>query len=127
MQQTMDSQMIKEDVAREIGTLRKDNDKSEGQYEKEREAMQQTMDSQIALKMATEKELVSVESQVEDMEGTKGAKEKDAEAENDLKNQLDLDCSWVSTHFQSRRDKRKAEIEGLVDAKGFLAGVDNGI
>merc|ERR1719203_176395 len=121
MQQTMDSQMIKEDVAREIGTLRKDNDKSEGQYEKEREAMQQTMDSQIALKMATEKELVSVESQVEDMEGTKGA------AEKDLKNQLDLDCSWVSTHFQSRRDKRKAEIEGLVDAKGFLAGVDNGI
>merc|ERR1719277_1505314 len=117
-------EMIKEDIVREMGTARKDNAKNEDQYEKEREAMQQTLDSQIGLKMATEKELSSVEAQVED---TKGAKEKDASAENDLKNQLDLDCSWVSTHFDSRREKRKAEIEGLVDAKGFLAGVDNGI
>ena len=36
------------------------------------------------------------------------------------------DCKWVKTHFESRRDKRKTEMQGLVDAKSFLAGVDSG-
>jgi len=46
--------------------------------------------------------------------------------EQALEGTLNNDCAWVETHFDSRRDKRKAEIDGLVEAKNFLggAGVD---
>jgi len=43
-----------------------------------------------------------------------------------LENSVAKDCAWVKSHFESRRDKRKAEIDGLVEAKNFLAGVDAG-
>jgi len=39
-----------------------------------------------------------------------------------LEGTLDKDCAWVKSHFDSRREKRKAEIEGLQEAKNFLAG-----
>merc|ERR1719437_221687 len=54
-------EMIKDDVAKEMGTARADDAKSQKQYEKQRNAMQETMDAQEALKLATEKELSDVE------------------------------------------------------------------
>ena len=32
-------------------------------------------------------------------------------------------CAWVESHFDARREKRKAAIDGLVEAKNSLAGV----
>ena len=39
---------------------------------------------------------------------------------------LSTDCAWVKTTFKTRREKRKLEMDGLVEAKDFLAGVDSG-
>ena len=36
------------------------------------------------------------------------------------------DCSWVETHFETRREKRQAEMAGLTDAKSYLSGVEAG-
>eukprot|EP00435_Cladocopium_sp_Y103_P050964 s449_g15.t1 len=36
---------------------------------------------------------------------------------------LNTDCAWVKTNFDSRREKRQAEIQGLVEAKGVLQAV----
>merc|ERR1719313_2745567 len=71
----------------------------------------------------------------------KVAREEDAEAQKeyekdraDLKATLDAqkqlektlfeDCDWVKQHFDSRAEKRKAEIDGLMDAKNVLAGAE---
>ena len=36
---------------------------------------------------------------------------------------LNADCAWVKTNFDSRRTKRQAEIQGLIEAKGVLQAV----
>lgn len=49
-------------------------------------------------------------------EATTGQK-KDAE---DAKSTLVKNCQWVKTHYDIRKSERKATIEGLQDAKGYL-------
>merc|ERR1719330_1625292 len=78
-------QMIKEDIEKEMESNRADSATGQAQFEKEKAAMQQTMASQVGLKLSTEKELVSVEEQPEDIRGVERAKQKDLEAENELK------------------------------------------
>lgn len=36
---------------------------------------------------------------------------------------LNADCAWVKINFDSRRTKRQAEIQGLIEAKGVLQAV----
>jgi hypothetical protein len=43
-------------------------------------------------------------------------------ATNDFLADLGPNCDWVDKHFDSRAEKRKAEIEGLQKAKSVLAG-----
>jgi len=117
-------EMIKDDVAKEMNTAREDDAKSQRQFEKQRSAMQETMDAQVNLKLATEKELSDVEQKLADTEGVKNAKSKDLDAENKLGTAITTDCSWVDSHFDTRRTKRQAEIDGLNSAKGYLGGVE---
>jgi len=118
--------MLKEDVEKEIKTSRDDNAAAEVQYEKEKADMRDTLNAQRATKDATEQELGQVEAAIHDKTKSKSAQEDDLSAENDLKTSIMSDCSWVAANFQSRRDKRKAEIEGLIDGKGYLAGSEDG-
>jgi len=120
-------EMIKEDVEKEIITLRKDNAKSQQQYDQEKAAMEEALQSQLAVKVDTEGDLIGTQKQLLDLTKEKAEKGRRLQSEVNLQNALVGDCSWVATHFDSRRTKRKTEIQGLVDAKGFLAGVESGI
>jgi len=119
-------EMIKEDLQKEIKEAQQDDADNQAQYEKERGALQETLDSQLALKLEREKQLNAVEGKIADTEEHRDAKSADLGAENALKSSLMGDCSWVKTHFESRREKRKAEMDGLVEAKSYLAGVEAG-
>jgi len=77
-------------------------------------------------KIQTEKELAELKQKKLDTEEYKGQKEGDLGAEKDLKGSLMSDCSWVKTHFKTRAEKRQTEIDGLQEAKGYLAGVETG-
>jgi len=118
--------MIKEDVEKEIKTSREDDAAAEAQYEKERGDLQDTLDAQRALKASTEREKSEVEARKLERTKFKNAKNKDLTAEGELATSIYNDCSWVATHFQSRRTKREKEIEGLIDAKGYLGGAEDG-
>jgi len=118
--------MIKEDLEKEMLTGRADDAKAQTDYEKDRAAMKEMLDSQIASKMATEKELAELEAKILDMTSHKDQKGLDLDSEEGLETDIYSDCSWIDTHFDTRREKRKTEIEGLVDAKHYLAGVESG-
>merc|ERR1719410_98659 len=118
--------MLKEDLEKEIKTSREDDEAAEAQYEKERADMQNALDSQLALKANTERELGAVAENIHDKSKFKAAEQTDLNAENKLTAAINMDCAWVRANFQTRRDKRKAEIDGLVDAKGYLAGAEDG-
>merc|ERR1719426_202399 len=119
-------EMLVEDTEKEIKEGRADDADAQEKYLKQNGALQETLDSQEETKANTETELADLEEKISNYEKFKNEKSADKDAEEDAKKSLDTDCKWVKTHFDSRREKRKTEIQGPVDAKGFLAGVAAG-
>lgn len=119
-------EMIKEDTANEMKTSRADDADAQKTYEKNRAKLQSSLDAQTQSKVQTEKELAAVEEQIADLEEAKNGKAADLAEEEKLKESIEKDCAWVEATFDSRREKRKAEMDGLVEAKNFLAGVEAG-
>merc|ERR1712048_1341527 len=115
-------EMIKEDTENEMKVSRQDDADAEAAYEKNRAALQETLDAQSASKVQAEKELAATEEKIADTEEFQSGKAADLAEEKKLQGSIEKDCAWVKSHFDSLRDKRKAEMEGLVEAKNFLAG-----
>jgi len=120
-------EMLAEDTEKEIKEGRADDGDAQEKYLKQSGALQETLDSQEETKSSTETELADLQEKIADYEKHKKAKSDDQAATEDEEKGLGTDCKWVKTHFQSRRDKRKDEIQGLVDAKSFLASGGSGI
>jgi hypothetical protein len=118
--------MLKEDLEKEMKTGREEDAASQEAYEKDRAALQETLDAQGESKAAAEKELQDLEAQIGDTERSRDASKEDLSAEKKMSDAIGTDCSWVKTHFDSRREKRKVEMDGLVEAKNYLAGVESG-
>jgi len=118
--------MLREDLENEMKIGRAEDAENEAEYEKGKAAAQEMLDAQTAKKIQTEKELAELKQKIHDTEEYKGQKEGDLGAEKDLKGSLMSDCSWVKTHFKTRAEKRQTEIDGLQEAKGYLAGVETG-
>jgi DNA repair exonuclease SbcCD ATPase subunit len=118
--------MLEEDLQKEIKDAQKDDAEAQAQYEEQESALQGTLDAQEATKVGLEEQKAQVEMKITAAEKFKNGKENDQGAEEDTQKALYTDCAWVKTHFETRREKRKNEIAGLVDAKGFLAGVESG-
>jgi len=119
-------EMLVEDCQKEMKEGRSDDADAQEKYLNQNAALQESLDSQEKTKVNTETQKADLEEKMRGSEKFKDGKEADKGAEEDAKDSLYTDCSWVKTHFESRRDKRKTEIQGLVDAKAFLAGVAAG-
>jgi len=118
--------MLIEDAEKEMAEARADDASAQAEYEKQNSALQETLDAQEATKASTEQEKADLMEKIDEYEKYKDGKNGDKDAELDTQKALATECKWVKTHFDSRREKRKTEMQGLVDAKGFLAGVANG-
>jgi hypothetical protein len=119
-------EMLVEDTEKEMKEGRADNADAQAKYENQNGALQDTLDSQEETKTNLETEKADLEEKIANYEKFQKEKEDDESAGEDTQKSLGTDCAWVKSHFESRRDKRKTEIQGLVDAKAFLAGVAAG-
>jgi len=117
--------LVQEDYEKEIKTSQQNDAAAQVNFEKDKQAMQETLEAYKVSKVAAEKELADVNSQITDLEQLKTEKGQDLSDEKKVEGDLQTDCAWVATHFTSRRDKRKVEIDGLLGAKNFLAGADD--
>jgi len=118
--------MLKEDLEHEMKIAREEDAEAEADYEKGRAAAQDMLDAQTSKKISKERERAALKMAINDKEGFKGQKEGDLGAEKDLEGTLRGDCDWIRTNFDSRAKKRQTELDGLQEAKGFLAGVETG-
>lgn len=118
--------MLIEDLQLEMKAARKEDAEAQASYERGRAAAKEMLDAQMAKKTSKEEKLAELEEQIYDTEKHKSQSASDLGAEKDLKKTLLKDCSWVESHFKSRAGKRQAEIDGLQEAKGYLAGVESG-
>jgi hypothetical protein len=119
-------EMLVEDCEKEMKEGRADDADAQEKYLKQNGALEKTLAAQAESKAAAETKLADLEEKMRSSEKHKDEKNADKDAELDAEKSLYSDCSWVKTHFESRREKRKVEIQGLVDAKAFLAGVEAG-
>jgi len=117
-------EMIVEDLQKEMKVGREEDAEAEADYEKSMGALKETMAAQNKSKVNAETELAALQGKMADTEELKGQLNADKEGEEAMSETLTHDCDWVKTHFDSRATKRKAEMDGLVDAKNFLAGVE---
>lgn len=118
--------MLAEDLEKEMKTGREEDAAAQAAYEKDRNALKDTLDAQGAKKMASERQLQDTEAETLETETARDESKESLAAEGKMKDALDTDCAWVGTHFDSRRNKRKVEMDGLVEAKDYLAGVESG-
>jgi len=116
---------IKADLENEMKVAREEDAAAQTDYEKQRQAMRDSVAADTATKVATEKELGETEESIADAEDFKGRRQADLDTQGDLENTITTDCAWVETHFESRRDARKTEISGLEEAKNYLAGSED--
>lgn len=116
--------MIKEDLEKEVKSGREDDATAQKKYSLNRKAMQESLDAQVATKVQTEKDLAAHQAKIADKEEFVEEKTADLDAAEELQATLEKDCAWVETNFDSRRDKRKTEIDGLIEAKNILAGAE---
>merc|ERR1719329_537367 len=117
--------MIKEDTEKEVEEAMKADGAASLNYASDRESLKKVFEAQQTSKYETERQVAELEWDVEDHEDYKTAKEKDLEAEEEVKEAIDEDCSWILEDFDKRRTARKLEMEGLVEAKNYLMGVNS--
>eukprot|EP00928_Gymnodinium_smaydae_P067838 TRINITY_DN5082_c0_g2_i1.p1 TRINITY_DN5082_c0_g2~~TRINITY_DN5082_c0_g2_i1.p1 ORF type:complete len:718 (+),score=195.03 TRINITY_DN5082_c0_g2_i1:50-2203(+) len=118
--------MIRDDLEMETKVARTDDANAQTAFEKDRASMNSMLKAQKTSKAAAESELAALNMKVADLDEHKDLRGKDLEAAKTEAKALDVDCAWVESHFESRRTKRKTEMDGLVEAKNYLAGVEDG-
>jgi len=117
--------MLKEDLEKDIQSGREQDAAGQKKYESDRKAMQDTLDAQSALKIQSEKDLAEHQAKIADKQEFVNLGTTDLDAAKEMQATLEHDCEWVGTHFDTRREKRKTEIDGLVEAKNILSGAES--
>merc|ERR1740138_1846764 len=118
--------MVVEDMKNEMATARKDDAIAQEEYEKDKASMNAMLKAQEDRKVATEMALADAKAKIENKKMLHGRAGEELEVQESLEKTLVHDCSWVAEHFESRREKRKTEMDGLVEAKAILAGANAG-
>eukprot|EP00933_Yihiella_yeosuensis_P006294 TRINITY_DN110991_c0_g1_i1.p1 TRINITY_DN110991_c0_g1~~TRINITY_DN110991_c0_g1_i1.p1 ORF type:complete len:677 (-),score=224.70 TRINITY_DN110991_c0_g1_i1:58-2088(-) len=113
--------MVREDMENEIKDTKKADVDDQAQYEKDYSALKSKLDTQNDAKISTEKALADLDERISAQTDNRDETNEDNNAAKANMAALQKDCAWVENNFDSRRKKRQAEIEGLVEAKGLLA------
>merc|ERR1719305_507969 len=83
-----------------------------------------------ALKLATleekktnlEEAKAETDVKIGDAETLQEETEKLLKAKEEELKEMKSNCDWIMKAFETRREKRKAELEGLLQAKSYLSG-----
>eukprot|EP00747_Dinoflagellata_sp_TGD_P217405 gnl/TRDRNA2_/TRDRNA2_89810_c2_seq1.p1 gnl/TRDRNA2_/TRDRNA2_89810_c2~~gnl/TRDRNA2_/TRDRNA2_89810_c2_seq1.p1 ORF type:complete len:255 (+),score=71.07 gnl/TRDRNA2_/TRDRNA2_89810_c2_seq1:3-767(+) len=120
-------EMIYSDIEAEIHQARIDEsariEKAQLAYEAERKEL---IHAERALRLTLitkNKELAAQEALIEELKGARDQEKDDLDAETEKGKALLDECEWTKG-FDDRREKRKTEIQGLMDAKNTLAGAE---
>jgi len=118
--------MLVEDLEKEMETGRAEEAEAEERFDADTEAARKVMRTQRETLVATETALAEAGEKAADKQEYLAQTEAGIGAQKELKSTLKQDCAWVSTQLGARRKKRKAEMDGLTEAKAILGGVEKG-
>jgi len=116
--------MIKEDIEKEMKTTRADEAEDLAAYQKLLKDSTESMEALEAKKVTLGQDIAGKMGEISDIESTDADKQASKKAADELLESLKPNCDWISRTFDTRMEKRKAEMEGLQNAKSVLAGAD---
>merc|ERR1719161_333124 len=99
----------------------KDEVAAQAEFEKNVDAAKKLIETLEEKKVNLEEDKSKNEQKRDDEEETKAANEEKLKSNREYFAKIKPDCDWMLNSFQERVDKRKAEMNGLVQAKEFLA------
>merc|ERR1719498_2126271 len=117
--------MIKEDLENEIVEGKKAETAAAAEFAEMRASSLKTLEALKEKKTEQESAKADIDGKKEEAEATKAETEAMKDEKNEEIESITPNCEWLKTAFDSRREKRKTEIDALIEAKGVLAGANS--
>merc|ERR1719261_1786163 len=114
--------MIKEDLQEEIANGMKAEEMSQQEYAKAKAAALKLIATLEEKKTNLEEAKAETDVKIGDAETLQEETEKMLKAKEEELQEMKPNCDWIMKAFETRREKRKAEMEGLLQAKSYLSG-----
>jgi len=114
--------MIKEDLEDEISNGVKNEGATQTKFEEQLGEANKLLDDLRAKRTNLEQAISDTNTEIDDNEVKKGDLQDLLKEEKAYLASIKPDCDWILASFTERRTKRAAEVEGLIQAKGMLAG-----
>merc|ERR1719160_2289074 len=119
--------MIKEDLEDEIANGIKTEEETQAKYEETLGEANKLLDELRAKKTNLEESISSTNTEIDEAGVVKEDTQGLLKEEKDYLASIKPDCDWILNAFTERREKRAIEMEGLLEAKGMLAGASPGL
>jgi hypothetical protein len=117
--------MIKEDIEKEMKVASEEEAEALKAYQELYADSKATVDALDAKIVSLGQDIAAKMKEIADLGGLKQNKMDSESATNAFLSDLGPNCDWVDKYFDSRMEKRKAEMNGLQEAKAVLAGADS--
>merc|ERR1719230_476414 len=114
--------MIKEDLEDEISNGVKSEEETQAKFEEQMGNANKLLDDLRAKKTNLEQSISDTNTEIDESEVVKSDTQELLKEEKDYLASIKPDCDWILNSFTERREKRAIELEGLLEAKGMLAG-----
>merc|ERR1740138_2036682 len=113
---------IKEDLENEIKTSKAGEAAAQKEFEEQRAAALKSLEALNQKKVTLEQHEADLDEQIADAEGEKDGKNTMKGQKKQYREDLKPKCDWMKDAFETRRDNRQEEMNGLMHAKASLAG-----
>merc|ERR1719421_2074635 len=114
--------MIKEDLEDEISNGVKTEKQTQKDFEAQLKSAKTLVEDLTLKKTNLESDIASTNDEINDSTVAKEDNQGLLSEERDYLMSIKPDCDFMLNNFQSRRDARAQEVQGLIDAKGMLLG-----
>merc|ERR1719183_3030382 len=114
--------MIKEDIEKEMKTTRADEAEDMAAYKQLYKDSAASMKALEEKKVSLGQDIAGKVKEIAELDAVYADKEASKKATDDLLESLKPNCDWIARTFDTRMEQRKAEMEGLQNAKSVLAG-----
>eukprot|EP00448_Togula_jolla_P022416 CAMPEP_0170591332 /NCGR_PEP_ID=MMETSP0224-20130122/12348_1 /TAXON_ID=285029 /ORGANISM="Togula jolla, Strain CCCM 725" /LENGTH=739 /DNA_ID=CAMNT_0010915191 /DNA_START=44 /DNA_END=2263 /DNA_ORIENTATION=+ len=116
--------MLIEDINDEIKNGMKDEETAQKDYETAYQAAEALKESLVQKKVNLEETIANLNTEKNEEEETMGSNKAYLKGKTEHKAEITPDCDWMLGAFEKRAAARAEEMQGLVGAKEYLAGLN---
>merc|ERR1719446_1431101 len=114
--------MLKEDLEDEVANGIKNEEEAQTQFAAAKEAAEKLIASLEEKKTNLSEAKADTDTKIGNAETLKEDTQGLLDGKNEELATMKPNCDWILKNFEIRRDRRKSEMEGLMDAQSLLSG-----